>query len=489
MADLPLIIRSNVHSKENFDGRGQQFERGAPFFYLDSTIRVEWHLYENTPDAGSPSANPDRWTPASYPGCSALLTCDNDRLRRVSGTLNQKISAENTIDEISLQIKDPEEQDIQSNGFITLYNSRGEYETFTYTSFSITESVIIFQIASAATRFQHNIGETVTITQQVLFQQIPVPAESYPEKGIFVFDILVNSAKLQKKADQNRKGKIPGVWLELLPFRIDTENHYCQYQSFQLKCCSIVIPLGEPGAAAYSAGNLDMMLTAFVQQMLKYGFETEVRTNDDESSQFRFRSAAAGGEFCDWITIPRDKITVDFDEVYAVAAALPQESTPTVSVFAEEKDQKKILHFEFGIPVGKNGSSGKSFIVISDPSVEFTVADPVYGRIIALDNITPYITLMQPVWDLKNIRFRCISASENISGNIVLIPYLDNVDQSETLGRIIVAADGVTEYSFPVAVSGNLKFKRDTTSANDTLKDNSSVVAALIVNMELEVIH
>lgn len=482
MPNQTLIIRSNIHSKEYFDTQGLPFTMGYPEFTLDSTCRIEWHLYEKTPCAGNAVSNPETWSRASYPDCSALLTCDNDQYRRVSGLLLHPISAKTVIRNIQLKIDDPAEKNIQSDGFITLYNTNGKHETFTYTSFRITDSSVTFEIAESETAYAHDAGETVTVSQQTLFQQTPVLKESDPENGIFIFDVVIHSAKLQKKADQNTRGKIAGVWLELLPYKIDAENHYLQYDPFLLKCCSIIIPLGEPGAMACSTSHLDMMLTGFIQQMLGYGFETEVRAENGQN-QFRFRSVAAGGMFCDWISIPNDHITVNFDEIKASAFQLPQNSSPEISTSVIRENQKTIVSFDFGIPSGKDG---RSYIVISDPAVEFTLADPVYGRIIALDNITPFMTLSQPVWDLKKVRFRCVSAAENISGNVVLIPIVDGVERPET---ITLAVDGITEYIFPENVTGKLQFKRDTASAADTLKDGTSIVTALIVNMELEVIH
>lgn len=98
-----------------------------------------------------------------------------------------------------------------------------------------------------------------------------------------------------------------------------------------------------------------------------------------------------------------------------------------IVVFFAEEDGNLVLKVKKSDGTIETMSGGSGGIIEVDPIVEFTIADPVYGRVIALDNITQFMTLASPVWDLKKVRFNCVSAAENISGNVVLIPIVDGV--------------------------------------------------------------
>lgn len=129
-----------------------------------------------------------------------------------------------------------------------------------------------------------------------------------------------------------------------------------------------------------------------------------------------------------------------------------------------------------------------TYAILQNPAIEFTIWDSTYGRVCALDSVTPYMTFADSVWDVMKIRFSVVSGNSDISGDMALIPIIDGVEGEE----IIIPVGGSTAYVTYIPeerITGLLQFKRDTTSANDTLKDNGSVVAALIVNMELEVVH
>lgn len=128
---------------------------------------------------------------------------------------------------------------------------------------------------------------------------------------------------------------------------------------------------------------------------------------------------------------------------------------------------------------GGGGGSGES--VAMNPPVTFTGLDVNFGRCVRLDENTPLMTFMFPVWEINKLRLRIVSAVSGSAGNIVLVPAVDGI---ELAPQTVPVGDVPGKAEFGLPATGRLTIRRDYENAADTLKDGEPV-AALILNWEL----
>lgn len=130
-----------------------------------------------------------------------------------------------------------------------------------------------------------------------------------------------------------------------------------------------------------------------------------------------------------------------------------------------------------------------NYAIINRPTVEFTVWDSTYGRVTALDAVTPYMIITEPVTSVGCVRFFVAPQTSGIVGYMCLVPLLDGEIIGDSF-QVVVGGSSVSVAWFPdILLNGNLSFYRNTASNLDTLKDGDSVVAGLITNIELEVVR
>ena len=88
MAITEIYLNTNITTGETFNRKGEFFRDDEPNFPYKSTFRMLWQLYTDTPNANLDGTNPaEDWTKADFTGCGALLTCDDDFIHRLTGTL------------------------------------------------------------------------------------------------------------------------------------------------------------------------------------------------------------------------------------------------------------------------------------------------------------------------------------------------------------------------------------------------------------------
>lgn len=126
---------------------------------------------------------------------------------------------------------------------------------------------------------------------------------------------------------------------------------------------------------------------------------------------------------------------------------------------------------------GINGTPGAAGADGGQPPVERVYYHATYGTVCYLDstNAMPFLGYQSAGW--SKIKFWLVTANAAVTGNIVL-----NVGAE----RFVVAVGAtltMAELTFSAPVTGRVTIERDTTDADDTLKDGSStVVTALVVD-------
>lgn len=104
------------------------------------------------------------------------------------------------------------------------------------------------------------------------------------------------------------------------------------------------------------------------------------------------------------------------------------------------------------------------------------------GFVVArLDDVFDEIELYDTAVNIVSVEMTLRSANPDFSGNIVLIPIVNNVEKSPV---VVEVSDEWDSKSFALSVDvGSLRIKRDHGNELDTLKDGSSVVTVQIVEV------
>lgn len=142
---------------------------------------------------------------------------------------------------------------------------------------------------------------------------------------------------------------------------------------------------------------------------------------------------------------------------------------------------------------GGGGSSGTviwhNYAVVDRPAVEFTIWDATYGRVTALDAVTPYMTIAEPVNSVGCVRFFIAPSVSTVVGYMYLVPMVDGLQFADGI-QVPVGGSTLSITWFPESlITGNLSFYRNTESALDTLKEDGVQITGLITNIELEIVR
>ncbi len=138
---------------------------------------------------------------------------------------------------------------------------------------------------------------------------------------------------------------------------------------------------------------------------------------------------------------------------------------------------EKITQIDAALAAGGGGSS------FYPPVANYLVNDATYGAVYYLDSTIPSIVFAERVLNLKKIRLRLVSANPAVTGNIVIVPAVDGVDQTPV--TLAVGATAATrEIEFATAVAGRFSLRRDYAAAADTL-DNVTAIVTVIRILEV----
>lgn len=274
-----IIINTNVATQEHYDENGFSIRGGSPRIVANSEFMLTWNLYSATPGANRDGADVSTWTRhTGYAGCTARLGCDDDWMHRVSGTYaGEAITAGGAVPStLTVTINGATDQNLSFSGLVTLYNASGEYETFLYTSRTISGNTVSFNVGSGLTaEHSYSNGNTATCSQELFFQASADPQLSNPGNGIFVFKVRSTSTKLKKIID-TINGEVIGIQgLELLPFSVDGTT-VTQYPSLFLDTPILVTTMQEVGTPDQIPDSMIDPIGEEVAVLLQSGISQEI---------------------------------------------------------------------------------------------------------------------------------------------------------------------------------------------------------------------
>lgn len=260
-----IVIRTNTITRENYDKDGDSFENLMPEISYRSSVRIMWYLYTQTPNANELGVDIEDWTAdTSYTGCSALLSCDNDWVRKLEGKLVGSITSGTAIYSVTVTLASASNSTIPAEGTVTLVNSFGESEEYIYSARTISGTSVTYTVDATPTKSFAD-GDTVRVSQEMLFQAAMNAEASTPASGIFVFDVSANSEKLSKLAENSQGRTIANIGLELLPFYTES-NIVHELPAFLLETLGLTITIGDAHASPQITTEIANTIAALVAQ-------------------------------------------------------------------------------------------------------------------------------------------------------------------------------------------------------------------------------
>lgn len=282
MADI--YLNTNIVSNETFDLYGNFLRDYNPIFPYKSDFRLHWQLYTNTPGANSDGIDMSSWTKANFSGCGAMVTCDNDFVHRITGSLAVEIISGTTINSVSVNIGS-NQNIIPSSGFVTLFNLNGGTKDFAYESVTFSGETGVFTIGEWDADGNYSTGATAKVSQEPYFQSYYNASLSDPEHGLFVFDCKVYSRKLAIQGDAASGRWIEVQGIELLPFQI-IDNVYTEMPSYLCDTAKISVNMGESGNNPEITDPIQNMIAAFVTNMISSGMEVQGSEDGENWSDY-----------------------------------------------------------------------------------------------------------------------------------------------------------------------------------------------------------
>ena len=317
-----LRIYTNVVTNKHFDANGDLFADDMPKIFYKSTEVVMWQLCSETPDIveGSGNTPENFWTKytgyAQFPIVGAILSADDDYIKRVRGTLSSALSS-GTISEISATISGADFTVIPPIGVVSLFDSSGGSETVRYNSRTIANGVVTFTLASGSSITQsYDSGATMDASQECLMQASLDGNISDVQNGLFGFKIVAYSNKLHDMAAYSNRKSIDVMGLELAVFTIDQNtNAITDRERYELDTMSIQTGMAETHANVPVTPSESNEIVTVCNTLLAAGFsvqfssdgenwhDTQVTTGTSIDVYFRYRSAASGGTWSNGIRL------------------------------------------------------------------------------------------------------------------------------------------------------------------------------------------
>lgn len=505
-----LTMYLNTVSREWFNQYGEPFRSYMPEMTFRSRDTVTINCCTATPNAGESGVDtsPGNWLRdtsfAGISGLGAMLTADDDYAQKLRGSLTATAQGENP--SVVATIADFSDGEIPLSGVLRLYTASSTYETISYTSRSITGNNVTFVTSGTLTN-TYNSGDTIDCDQSPLCTAYLNNEASDIANGTFKFDLVCDSERLRASMEYSDTARLTLHGLELLIYQT-VDGAIQPLRAFLCETFSIVGMLGNPGYEADPPDAIQDKISSTVSQLLAAGFEVETRENAG-NQEFRFRSESAGGDWSEWIVLPpgadgadgadgapgADGAGLQIDQ-FGLLSERP--ASPGTSPFCYFATDTNLAYFWDGAewsagvtvtgPEGQPGAAGADGeTVVADPAVEFTFMNETYGRCVQLDSATPTMNFAAPVWDVKKIRLRVVSANPDVTGEIILIAKFGNTEL-DYVGIEVGATPAMAEITFLDPQSGPFSLRRDYGSDNDTLKDGEPVTA-LILNTELVIAH
>lgn len=489
----------NTTTWEWADRDGNPFSDSTPQMVFLSRETVKIIACTETPEIGGAGVDPSAWTRdsswAAISGIGAKITVDSDRIHKLKGELASEVAA-GSVTGISATITGATTALIPESGVVRLYDAAGKYEAIAYSSRTVTDGTVTFSVDGTLTG-SYAAGSVIDCDQAPYCEAMLDTAQSNLEQGEFVFDLAVDSPRLRSEMDYKDTALLPVAGLELLLFKTTGEVSE-PIKAFLCDTFSITGTLGSVDFEAEPPEAMKDRISGTISQLLAAGFSVEQRLTETGDTEFRFRSASAGGGWSSWITVQRgekgDKgdagngLAFDASGPVSERAQYDAEAKGFVFFATDEgnfyvKNSATSADWSAAIPL--RGATGPA--VIADPVTEMAVADETWGDCRYLDAAFRQLSFRGRVRSLRRVSLETVSIDSGVTGNIVLVPVVNGSELSGTSFVVAVgAAPAVAEFALEVA-SGTLALRRDTDDERDTLKDAEGSVTAVVLSVILEV--
>ena len=490
----------NTTTWEWADRDGNPFSDSTPQMVFLSRETVKIIACTETPEIGGAGVDPSAWTRdsswAAISGIGAKITVDSDRIHKLKGELASEVAA-GSVTGISATITGATTALIPESGVVRLYDAAGKYEAIAYSSRTVTDGTVTFSVDGTLTG-SYAAGSVIDCDQAPYCEAMLDTAQSNLEQGEFVFDLAVDSPRLRSEMDYKDTALLPVAGLELLLFKTTGEVSE-PIKAFLCDTFSITGTLGSVDFEAEPPEAMKDRISGTISQLLAAGFSVEQRLTETGDTEFRFRSASAGGGWSSWITVQRgekgDKgdagngLAFDASGPVSERAQYDAEAKGFVFFATDEgnfyvKNSATSADWSAAIPL--RGATGPA--VIADPVTEMAVADETWGDCRYLDAAFRQLSFRGRVRSLRRVSLETVSIDSGVTGNIVLVPIVNGSELSGTSFVVAVgAAPAVAEFALEVA-SGTLALRRDTDDERDTLKDSGNTpVTAVVLSVILEV--
>ena len=300
---MPKIYIDTV-SRTFYDESGSPFADGYPRLAYKRREKFIFQLCKESPDAGTPGVDPGLWqkdTSFGLSGITALLSVDKDFLRRRKAVLTNTVSAGEVLS-VTMTVSNTEDFFVRPSGVIRLFDDFGNSEGVEYTSAKVTGNNIEFTLQEGAELAKtYDAGASADIPDALYMQSALDHTASDPANGLFVFDLVADSAKLREVMEYSNTRSIDDIaGMELLLFTVE-EDSITERESFLCNTVSVFGTIAEASTNFQIPDQEKNNLAAFISAMLGHGVILQFSENnsdwhDDQTENdkfIRFRSASS----------------------------------------------------------------------------------------------------------------------------------------------------------------------------------------------------
>lgn len=315
-----IKIFTNTITRKNYDANGDLFPEGRPQIFLNGSDTVAWQLCSATPDIASETGQKpeDVWTKctqyADYNAIGALLTADNDYVKRLQGTLSVAVSA-GSVSQITATIADASLSTIPSSGTVSLFDTAGNIEVFEYDAIAISGTTVVFSLATGSeAENSYAQGAQMDCVQAVLLQSALDTVNSDVSNGLFVFQVTADSRKLHDMMAYQNIKSIDVMGLELAIYNVDSENsEVVDLERYEVDTFSIRSGIADTAMDAQVTTQRQSQAVEVMVALLASGYSLQFSADAENwhtpqvaatDNYFRFRSTGAGGTWSAPIRMP-----------------------------------------------------------------------------------------------------------------------------------------------------------------------------------------
>lgn len=275
-----LKIYINTVSRKWFNRHGGAFPDGQPGIPYGNTEHVVIQCCSATPNEGSETVNPEtdwtRDTQFNFSGVGAMLSCDNNFIRRKSGTLDAPLES-GAVETIQLRMNNPTIGTVPESGTIHLFSESGVLEAVQYVSRAISGDAVVFGCAeNSEIENSYPVHSSADVPESLYMQSVMDAADSDPATGRFAFDITAMSAKLREATESSDVSAVPNVkGLEFLIYTVGGNDEISTRGWFFCKSFQIPVPMAEVNPNPLTPQTATDLLIGLISATLGRGIDME----------------------------------------------------------------------------------------------------------------------------------------------------------------------------------------------------------------------